>query len=144
GYTKTTLSQWIDQWCITVSNNAAAAGVSIRPVIYASSSRAAAWFDSTVTQWIPWIAEWPAGPNPQSGAPGSTTPWSTWMAWQYSDAVSVPGAGTVDGDVFNGTSASIAAIVIGGLGNYASLVSSSVPNGVLTGQTFTVSITLNN
>jgi GH25 family lysozyme M1 (1,4-beta-N-acetylmuramidase) len=108
--TKTTLSQWVNQWCITVSNNAAAAGVIVTPVIYCSSSFAGKWFDSTVTQWTPWIAEWPTSPNPQTGAPSPTSPWSTWVFWQYADSSSNPG----DADVFNGTAAGLAAYVIGG------------------------------
>ena len=83
GYTKTTLSQWVNQWCTSVSNSAYAAGISIKPAIYASSSHAASYFDSTLTKWTPWIAEWPDSPDPQNGGPSSTSPWSTWVLWQY-------------------------------------------------------------
>lgn len=118
GYTKTSLSQWVNTWCLTLSNNAAAVGVTIRPVIYASRSFANTWFDSTVTQWIPWIAEWHlASPNPQSDAPSATSPWSTWTVWQYADNTPVPGitVNVVDGNVFNGSWSSLGTtLVIGG------------------------------
>jgi GH25 family lysozyme M1 (1,4-beta-N-acetylmuramidase) len=52
-YTKATLSQWVDRWCTSVSNTAAAAGIAIKPVIYTSSSFAGTWFDSMVTKWTP-------------------------------------------------------------------------------------------
>src|ERR1035438_9491434 len=119
GYTQTTLSQWVNQWCLTLSNNAAAAGVTIKPVIYASSSFASTWFDSTVTQWTPWIAEWHLTnpkPLPQSDAPASTTPWSSWTVWQYADNTPQPGitANVADGDIFNGNWSSLGTLVIGG------------------------------
>lgn len=113
GYTKTTFSQWVNAWCMSVSNSAAATGITIKPVIYTSSSFAGTWLDSTVTKWTPWIANW-NGQSPQTGSPSPWSPWSAWTFWQYSDAVSTPGAGTVDGDVFNGTLAGLAAYVIGG------------------------------
>ena len=112
-YTKTTLSQWVNQWCVSVSNSAAAAGVVIKPVIYTGSSFAGTWLDSTVTQWTPWIANW-NGQNAQTGAPSPIRPWSTWTFWQWTDAATVPGAGVVDGDVFNGTVSNLTAYVIGG------------------------------
>jgi GH25 family lysozyme M1 (1,4-beta-N-acetylmuramidase)/alpha-tubulin suppressor-like RCC1 family protein len=114
-YNKTTLSQWVDTWCTTISNTAKASGVTVRPVIYTSSSFAGTWLNSTVTKWIPWIANW-NGQNPQTGAPSPVSPWSTWNVWQYTDAASVPGAGTVDGDVFNGTAAGLVSLLlIGGI-----------------------------
>ena len=116
-YNETTLSQWVNAWCQTVSNSAAAAGVTIRPVVYASSSFANSWFDSTVTQWIPWIANWTGPQLPQSGAPSPTAPWPTWTVWQYDHVITVPGitANVVDQDVFNGTwSSLVTTLVIGG------------------------------
>ena len=119
GYTTASLSQWVNQWCLTLSNNAAAAGVTIKPVIYASSGFASTWFDSTVTQWTPWIAEWHLTnpkPLPQSDAPASTTPWSSWTVWQYADNTPQPGitANVADGDIFNGNWSSLGTLVIGG------------------------------
>ena len=119
GYTQTTLSQWVNQWCLTLSNNAAAVGVTIKPVVYASSSFANTWFDSTVTQWTPWIAEWHSTnpkPNPQSDAPASTSPWSTWTVWQYINGTPTPGiTANTDQDIFNGSwSSLVTTLVIGG------------------------------
>ena len=143
GYTKTTLSQWVNQWCLSVSNSAFAAGITIKPAIYASSSHAASYFDSTIAKWTPWIAEWPASPDPQTDGPGSTSPWSTWVLWQYGGTPVPNHSGNVDGDVFNGTASGLAnTLVITGDG--ASVVSSSVPGGVLPGQTFTATITMKN
>src|ERR1035437_8034841 len=112
-YTTDTLSQWINQWCVSVSNSAAAAGIIIKPVIYTGSSFAGTWLDSTVTQWTLWMANW-NGQNPQTGAPNATLPWSTWTFWQYTDAATVPGAGVVDGDVFKGTASNLTTYVVGG------------------------------
>ena len=146
GYTKTTLSQWAVTWCETVVSNAAAVGVTVTPVIYCSQSYAGNYFNSTVTKYIPWIAVWPTTPNPQTGAPSSYGPWSTWTLWQYSSSTTVSNhSGRVDGDSFNGTAATLLTkLGIGGAGNGATIVSSSVPGTVLTGATFTATITLQN
>jgi GH25 family lysozyme M1 (1,4-beta-N-acetylmuramidase) len=114
-YTKATLSQWVNAWCSNVVSLAAAVGVSVTPVVYTYTSYATTWLDSSVTVWPLWMAQYPASPNPQTGAPSSTSPWSTWSIWQYSDSNSVPGAANgFDADVFNGTSNAFAALVIGG------------------------------
>ncbi len=145
GQTKTILSEWVNQWCLTVSNCASSNGVIIKPAIYCSSSHAATYFNSTITKWIPWIAEWPGSPDPQTDSPSSTTPWSTWTAWQYGGTTVPNHSGNVDGDVFNGTASSLlSTLVIGGSVDAATFVSSSTPGSVLTGATFNVSITFNN
>jgi GH25 family lysozyme M1 (1,4-beta-N-acetylmuramidase) len=110
------LSQWINQWCLTVSNSAAAAGVRVKPCIYASSSHAAAWFDNSVTQWNLDMAAWPynhstttvaqRAASAQTGAP-ATAPWSTWQFWQYDDQNIAQAYTTGDGDIFNGTMAQL-------------------------------------
>ena len=88
-YGASSRSDWVNQWCLAVSNSAAATGITgVKPMVYCSSYYANHWFNSTVTQWIPWIAEWPGSPNPQSGAPSSTSPWSTWVVWQDADNAS--------------------------------------------------------
>src|SRR6185436_5492833 len=101
GATKTTISQWADEWCLSVSNLAFASGVAVKPVIYTSSSFAGTWLNSSVTRWTPWIADWITGANPQTGSPtAGTGPWSTWVVWQYDNGnANNPG----DADVFNGT-----------------------------------------
>src|SRR5580700_6203961 len=57
-YTQAQMSQWVNAWCTEVTNLAAAQGIVVTPVIYSSSSFANEWFNSSVTQWIPWIADW--------------------------------------------------------------------------------------
>jgi GH25 family lysozyme M1 (1,4-beta-N-acetylmuramidase) len=123
GQTKATISAWVNQWCLTVSNNAAAAGVpGLRPCIYASSSKAATYLDSTVTQWFTDIANWPyahasaaAQAQAAPGPPAGIAPWSNWQFWQYDDQNVAQAITTGDGDIFNGTLAQlIATMVIGG------------------------------
>jgi len=123
GYTKTTFSQWANAWCQTVSNSAAAAGVTIKPVIYTSSSFGSTWLDSTATQWMPWIADWYSNHSTAesqaqgaSGPPAGTSPWSTWQVWQYDDENVAQAYTTGDGDIFNGTMAQlVSTMVIGGI-----------------------------
>ncbi len=144
-----TVSDWVNQWCIAVSNSAAAAGLIIKPVIYVSECNANA-FDNSVAQWIPWIAHY-SGNDPQTSTPWTWTctsssynHWGTWVVWQYTSTGTIPGiSGNVDHDVFNGTASSLTpTLVING--DSSSIVSSSVPIGVLPGQTFMASITMKN
>ena len=104
------LSDWINQWCTDVAQDAANAGVAIKPCIYISSSHASSWLDSTVTQWNNDIADWPyahatAASQAQaaSGPPAGFSPWSTWQFWQYDDQNVAQAYTTGDGDIFNGT-----------------------------------------
>src|ERR1051325_11412360 len=147
GYTQAALAAWINQWCQTVVTNAFAAGLTVKPVIYVSACHAN-YFDSSVAQWLPWIANY-NGQDPQSGTPWSVCSgynwWGTWDVWQYTSTGSIPGiSGNVDHDVFNGTAATlISTLVIGGAGNGATVVSSSAPGGVVPGQTFSPTMTMN-
>ena len=115
GYTKTTLSQWVNRWCQQVVNFAAASNVVVKPVIYTGISYANTWLDNTVTNWPLWMAN-PSAADPQTGAPAATSPWPTWKVWQYSWTGAVPGvSGNCDQDVYNGTFASfVSNMVIGG------------------------------
>jgi GH25 family lysozyme M1 (1,4-beta-N-acetylmuramidase) len=116
GYTASYMSAWVNEWCNTVSNYAQLNGVTIRPIVYTGT-----WYSNpangypglttAVTNWPSWIAEYPANPNVQFGAPTSTFPWSTWTIWQYADTNWSGG----DSDVFNGTANGLGALVIGGL-----------------------------
>jgi GH25 family lysozyme M1 (1,4-beta-N-acetylmuramidase) len=120
GYTSATLSQWVNEWCQDIVAYAAANGVVVKPIVYTFISFAngtsgyGAGLDSTVTQWPLWMAN-PNGQSPQTGAPNSTSPWSTWTFWQYSQNGSVPGISvSADEDVFNGTATGLLTYVIGG------------------------------
>jgi GH25 family lysozyme M1 (1,4-beta-N-acetylmuramidase) len=120
GLTVTQMSQWVNQWCNTVSNLAQANGVTLKPVIYTG-----VWFsqpsggglgypglNTSVTGWPNWISAY-NGQNPQTGGPTSTYPWSTWNIWQYKDTNWSGG----DSDVFKGTLAQFADLfIIGGVG----------------------------
>ena len=119
GYTKTTLSQWVNQWCTTVSNSAYAAGYRVKPCIYMSSSHAASYLDSTVTKWNTDIANWPyahstaaAQALAASGPPAGISPWTTWQFWQYDDQNVGQAITTGDGDIFNGTLAQLQATMV--------------------------------
>ena len=87
----------------------------IKPVIYVSACHAN-YFDGSVAQWIPWIANY-NGQDPQSGTPwsvcGGYNIWGTWAAWQYTSTGSIPGiSGNVDHDVFNGTTATLISTLV--------------------------------
>ena len=151
GYTKTTLSQWVNQWCITVSNNAAAAGVlGVKPCIYCSSSHAAAELDSTVTQWNTDIADWYsdhstalASAQAAASPPAGITPWtpsSNWQFWQYDDQNAAEAYTTGDGDIYHGTLAQLQAspLVIGG--SPPAITSQPASQTVLAGANVTFSV----
>ncbi|EEF59547.1 GH25 family lysozyme [Pedosphaera parvula] len=112
--TKATITAWVNQWCLTVSNNAATAGLKLKPCVYISSSKAATYLDSTVNQWNTDIASWysnhaTAESSAQgAGTPiGGITPWTTWQFWQYDDQNVAQALTTGDGDIFNGTLAQL-------------------------------------
>lgn len=113
-----TCSAWVNQWCLSVSNYAFAAGVpGIRPIVYtgvwySAPSATYSGLTTAVTQWPAWIAAYPINPNPQTGGPSSSFPWSTWTFWQYADTNWTGG----DADVFNGTATTLTNYIVGGLG----------------------------
>jgi GH25 family lysozyme M1 (1,4-beta-N-acetylmuramidase) len=110
------LSDWVNTFCTEIVQDAANAGVSIRPVIYVSAGTGACDLDTTVAQWFSDIANY--GNVDGNNDPTTGTPWScctgceafgsgVWTCWQYASAPpdgSVPGvSGNCDVDVFNGT-----------------------------------------
>jgi GH25 family lysozyme M1 (1,4-beta-N-acetylmuramidase) len=114
GFSTTFMSDWVNEWCNSVSNLARASGVTLKPIVYTGT-----WYsipggypglNSTVTGWPAWIADY-NGENAQTGAPDSSYPWTTWTIWQYDDTNWSGG----DADVFNGTAAGLASLVIGGV-----------------------------
>ena len=120
GFTVSQMSQWVNEWCNTVSNLARANGVTLKPIVYTG-----VWYsqpnstypglNSTVTTWPSWIATY-NGQNPQTGGPSSSYPWSTWNIWQYKDTnTSVANWTGGDVDVFNGSANGLGALVIGGI-----------------------------
>lgn len=112
-----TMSAWVNEWCLTISNYAAAAGVvGVRPVVYtggwySTPSGTYSGLTTAVTNWANWMSAYPSNPNPQGGSPSSTYPWPSWKIWQYADTNWSGG----DADVYNGTLASfVQTFVIGG------------------------------
>jgi len=110
-------SDWANQWCNNTVNNAAAVGVTIKPVIYTTTCESCN-IDGSVAQWIPWIAN-PNGQDPQIGTPWTACTgcdvWGSgvWSAWQYGQSSSVSGiSANVDLDVFNGSSATLVATLV--------------------------------
>ena len=138
--TKTASAQWVNEWCQDLVNYGKSNGVVVKPVVYTYTSFATSWLLATNTQWPLWMAQYPTSPNPQNGAPSSTSPWSTWAFWQFSSTETVSGIeGEVDEDVFDGTSPGLAAYVIGGPGISNQPVSMTVTPG--TNVTFSVMAT---
>jgi GH25 family lysozyme M1 (1,4-beta-N-acetylmuramidase) len=143
---QTTLSQWLNEWCNTISNNAKASGITMKVLVYSGT-----WFcapgspyngglNSTVTQWPNAMSGYPSNPNAQTGAP-STSPWSTFTIWQYADTNWSGG----DSDVFNGTTNQLLqTLVIGG--NGGPIITNdidSVVTNVGANVTFTVALSTN-
>ena len=114
GFTATMMSAWVNEWCNAVSNSARLNGVpGVRPVVYTGT-----WYSvpgstypgltTAVTSWPSWIAAYPTSPNPQTGGPSSSYPWSTWNIWPYADTNWSGG----DADVFNGDATGLNSYVI--------------------------------
>ena len=120
-----TASAWVNQWCNTVSNYARANGViGMKPIVYtgvwySQPSSTYPGLTTAVTIWPSWIAAYPSNPNPQTGGPSSSYPWSTWNVWQYADTNWSGG----DSDVFNGTLAQMQATLVIGSGSSPSITS---------------------
>jgi GH25 family lysozyme M1 (1,4-beta-N-acetylmuramidase) len=110
-------SDWANQWCTIIRNNAANQNVGIRPVIYTSACSACN-FDGSVSQWLPWIANY-NGQNLYSGNPWSVCTscerWGAgvWDCWQVSSTGAVPGiSGNVDLDTFNGNTSQLISVMV--------------------------------
>lgn len=88
-FTAAMMSAWVNEWCNSVSNRAAASGVILRPVVYTGT-----WYsnpangypglNSSVTNWPNWMSDY-NGQNPQTGTTTLTYPWNSWAIWQYAD-----------------------------------------------------------
>jgi GH25 family lysozyme M1 (1,4-beta-N-acetylmuramidase) len=116
---KTLTTSWTDSFSDTIYN-----ALGVRPLIYTSQSKATSLFASPVPAEEPlWVAAWKSSGTASPPSNASVSPWSTWKFWQYSnDSDSYPGGGAiagfssgirVDRDVFNGTTAQLAAMLLG-------------------------------
>ncbi len=109
------LSDWVNQWCTDIVQDAANNGVSVKPCIYVSACNACN-FDTTVSQWGSDIANY-SGNDPQTSNPWTACSgcnrWGGWNFWQYTSGLTVPGiSGNVDHDVFNGTAAGLTSTMV--------------------------------
>lgn len=141
GFTATAMSVWVNEWCNAVSNSARASGIIIKPVVYTGTwySRPGSTYPgltSAVTIWPSWIAAYPTNPNPQTGAPSDTYPWSTWNIWQYADTNWSGG----DADVFNGNLSSFVQMFVVGGTNAPSITASPTNIAVETGSSAAFSV----
>ena len=92
------MSQWVVQWATTIKQ-----GLDVDPIIYTYTDFASTEFNSSVTQYPLWIANYSSSP-PSTLSASKYAPWSSYKFWQYSSTGTVPGiGGNVDLDVFNGT-----------------------------------------
>lgn len=101
----TSYTDWANKWCNRVIAKAAAAGVSVKPIIYSSACYMCK-FNSGISQWGCFVANY-NGQSPSTGNPWSACSncnhWGTWHFWQYSDTGTVPGiTGYCDLDRYNG------------------------------------------
>ncbi len=108
-------SDWANQFNNNILNDASGKGVTIKPMLY-SSSCSMCDFDGSVSQWLPWIADY-NGESSQTGTPWSSCSgcdhWDEWTAWQYNDSGSVCGvSGGCDVDVFNGSSSALVSTLV--------------------------------
>jgi len=133
GYSKTTFSQWANEWLTDIRNDGLANGIFLTPIIYTGVSFSSTWLDSTVSEsWPLWIANW-NGQSSQTGQPSGVGPWQTgtspsfyraWSVWQYSSTAHVAGVGdgtttNVDVDALQGDSSVLQDYVIGSTGRFS-------------------------
>jgi GH25 family lysozyme M1 (1,4-beta-N-acetylmuramidase)/uncharacterized protein YpmS len=137
--TQTAVSAWVNEWCQDVVNYGTAQNVVVKPIVYTYTSWASDYLNSSDTQWPLWMAS-PNGENSQTGAPNSTTPWSTWTFWQYGGGTVSGVEGAVDEDVFNGTATTLQTLFVTTLSN-APAISSQPQSAIVTlssNETFSV------
>lgn len=142
-FTQAQISLWVNVWCNTVFN-----ATGVRPIVYTNQNFASNFLDSTVSQWQVWMANW-NGQDPQTGSPGTTTPWSGWNFWQYysPDQTDPPNvipnvvgiSSPVDLDVFNGCASDLAALVIKHTTPPTVGAFTATPAAVAIGDPFTIS-----
>ncbi len=115
-------SDWANQFNNDIISDAKAKGVTAKPVLYTSACSACN-FGSSVSEWLPWIADYKwakrSKPAPHGCSCSSCDLWDKWTVWQYSSSGSVSGiSGSVDVDVYNGDSTSLVnTLVIDGNGS---------------------------
>ncbi|HEX4414797.1 MAG TPA: GH25 family lysozyme [Lacipirellulaceae bacterium] len=110
------VSNWAQLFSDTVYN-----AIGVRPILYVSKSSANTNFTSTVAAEQPfWIAQYKGTGTTSPPVVSDTPGWPAWSFWQWSDGTDtiakgslVPGtSGSVDRDVFSGSSAQLAAMAV--------------------------------
>jgi GH25 family lysozyme M1 (1,4-beta-N-acetylmuramidase) len=95
---KVYLSQWVRTFQTTIHDR-----LGVYPLIYTYSSFASTYFESDLSQYDLWIANYNYTP-PTTPPASQYLPWSDWDFWQHSSTGSIAGiSGNVDLDVFDGT-----------------------------------------
>lgn len=102
-------SAWVQKFSDTIHN-----AIGVRPIVYQSLSKANSYYTAEVAAshdlWLAWWKHSTANPPVASDTPL----WGNWQFWQWTDSWSVPGiGGAVDGDLFNGSSAQLNALLLG-------------------------------
>lgn len=101
-----TIVQGVQTWLDAVEQ---AAGVT--PLIYTAASFWNAHLNNSFGRYPLWIAHYTAASTP---AP-LPTGWTDWAFWQYSQSLHIDGVnGASDHDYFNGTTADLQALCVGG------------------------------
>ncbi len=142
------VSDWINQWCTAIEQDAAGQNVTLKPAIYISECNAN-HLDTTVSQLGSDIAHYDAN-DPLTSSPWTGTGcnssayevWGSgvWNFWQYSSTGGITGyANNIDKDVFNGTLATLQTTqVLGGGGPQITNQPDSVVAAPGTNVSFTV------
>lgn len=113
---RTFISNWVQLFSDTINN-----ALGVRPIIYASQSSANTNFTSAVASAHKlWVAWWKGTGTTSPPVRANTPSWPPWTFWQWSDGsdaiaqgAQVPGTSvSVDRDVFSGTAAQLAALLV--------------------------------
>lgn len=98
GTQKAYVSKWIRDFASVVVNR-----LGFAPIIYANTNYATNYFESNISQYDFWLANY--NYTPPSEPPASATGiWSDWDFWQFTASGTVSGiSGAVDRNVFEGT-----------------------------------------
>lgn len=116
---KTLTVAWEKSFSDTIYNS-----LGVRPFVYTSQSKATSLFSTTNSSTDPLVvAAWHTTGYSSPPSNSSVSPWTAWTAWQWSDdTTTYPSNGPINGfaagvrvdrDVFQGTAAQIAAMLVG-------------------------------
>jgi len=111
-----TYTAWLNDWSSDVIAKGTSAGITLRPIIYASAGSGMCDLNTGITMGA-WVASYNGGNlytgNPWQACCTSCNQWDiggqgNWTFWQVSSTGSISGvSGSVDFDAFNGTLADL-------------------------------------